>query len=183
MQQPVENSRTLLITGKRVTVAPFKSRLSARVIDACLVSVFSFLITSLIWSRSSWYLADDSAGITTLVVTYQTAWVTLAFLYESLFLALFQKTPGKYFLHVRVVAVADGESLSRLAILIRCAVPTATMIVLIFFLQGDGDLEYVVILQALFNWLISALPMATSVAATHNRGVHDKAAGTIVIVD
>ncbi|WP_419943796.1 RDD family protein [Candidatus Poriferisodalis sp.] len=174
---------TQVTSGTLVTLSPPRYRVAARAIDAGVVSVLAFLVTWMIWAQPSWYLAGNRSSLTATLVTFQASWCAMAFLYESLFLVLWRRTPGKYLQRLRIVSARDGQILGTARAIIRTLVPAALLAILIVFVNGEGDREMFVPLQVAVNWLIVAAVIGVFTLDKRRQGPHDKIARTLVIID
>jgi uncharacterized RDD family membrane protein YckC len=137
-------------------LASIGQRALAQVIDSVLIGIPLFFISTAI----SGDLTDADSG-SLLVVTV--LWLGVSLLYNTAMIAVYGATIGKRIMKLMVVNREDGSAVSWTYAAVRALVPTVAGLIPVIGLAAN----LVVYLRAIFHPL--------------RQGLHDAAAGTIVV--
>lgn len=149
--------------GRHIELASVWARLGAWVVDSLLLSVgLSLVVWGLAGTGGRWgsrwvMIGGGRWSMLVLVVT------AVAGLYEVCFIALRGATPGKSAVGIRVVRLDDGRLPGWGPALIRWGVPAAARRV------------------PVVGWLLWAAVYGILLVDDRRQGIHDRAAGTVVV--
>ena len=154
-------------------------RLGARLIDCILVSIGAAVATALAWASPPKFLTQAHRDSLMQVLTFQFAWIAVAFLNDFVLIAANGCTLGKRFAGILVVDHRRGRRPHWAASLVRSLVPTVIF-------AGTAVVSYGVVLfapiGAALAWITTSLALATLGLDDCNQGPHDRCADTLVIV-
>jgi len=142
-------------------LAPIGHRALGRIVDT-LLTLIPFLIwgAAAHWARTS----GDHVDVSHVPLWAPVVWQLFAVIYEALFLSTTGRTVGKWLMGTRVEH-GDGTRPSMERAALRAAVPGVAWVIPYF---GGGILAALIYLTAVFNPL--------------RQGLHDRAAGTLVVM-
>ena len=141
-----------------VTLAPIWRRVLAQVLDQLVVLIPVVLVALALGIRSTSDLTSKAFGLNVAVVA-------IAFAYECTMIAVFGRTVGKFALGTRAVRVDTAGPVLWSSSAVRALVPLAAGVV-----PGIG-------------YILSIAVYATAMLDKRQQGWHDKAAGTIVVLN
>jgi uncharacterized RDD family membrane protein YckC len=137
-------------------LAGFGQRAIAQVLDALIIGVPLFILTL---SFGGDLTDQDNSNLAWLTVL----WLGVSLLYSTAFVALSGATPGKRIMKLRVVNRSDGSPVSWTYAAVRALIPSVAGLVPVI----GFALNIAVYVRAFFH--------------PYRQGLHDAAAGTIVV--
>lgn len=141
-----------------VSLAPIWRRVLGQVLDQLVVVVPVVIVAFAIGIRNTDELTSKAFGLNVAVVA-------IAFVYECSMIALFGRTVGKFALGTRAVRVDTAGPVLWSSAAVRALVPLAAGVI-----PGIG-------------FVLSIAVYATAMLDKRQQGWHDKAAGTIVVLN
>lgn len=137
-------------------LASIAQRAIAQVIDGFIIGVPLFLITLSVGGDLTDTDNDNLVLLTAL-------WLGVSLLYNTAFVAMYGATPGKRAMKLRVVNRTDGSRVNWSYAAVRALVPTVAGLIPVIGFAAN----LVVYIRAIFH--------------PYRQGLHDAAAGTIVV--
>ncbi|MFM9037447.1 MAG: RDD family protein [Actinomycetota bacterium] len=137
-------------------LAGFGQRAIAQVLDALIIGVPLFILTL---SFGGDLTDQDNSNLAWLTVL----WLGVSLLYSTAFVALSGATPGKRIMKLRVVNRSDGSPVSWTYAAVRALIPSVAGLVPVI----GFAVNIAVYVRAFFH--------------PYRQGLHDAAAGTIVV--
>ena len=144
-------------------------RVGARILDGLIVSIpFLFL--------SQQYIETRGTGDNQEIIDNRPGWllvllVIVPMLYEFIFVTMWGQTLGKMALRLKIVRYQDGDRVQPYQAALRTIVPNAPSIIALALPLGLGQVLGLVGILIYLSALIDPI----------YRGIHDKAAATIVL--
>ena len=141
-----------------VVLSPISRRAVGQILDQLVVLLPIAAVAVILGVRN----ADDlkSSGFVLNVAT-----LTMAFVYETVMIAIWGRTIGKFAMRTRVVRIDNGGPVLWSSSSVRALIPLAAGVI-----PGVG-------------FVLSMVVYATAMLDKRQQGWHDKAAGTIVVLN